>query len=416
MQFSERISRISVSSTAAVVQKADKLRASGAKLVDFGAGEPDFPTPDHIKQAAVRALEENFTKYTPTGGTRELKEALVERHAKDFGSHYSAEECLVTVGGKQAIFEAMMATLNDGDEVILPVPYWVSFLDIINYAGASAVFLETDESENFAVRAEAVEKLVTPRTRMIVLNSPNNPTGAVVPREEMERLLHVAVRHKLLLLSDECYCHFLYDDPPFSLGSFHVRDHLLIVGSLSKTYAMTGWRVGFALGSSKLLANMLKLQSHSTSNPTSIAQKAAVEALRASQDSVRAMLSEYRRRRDRVVEGLRAIPNVKCTMPQGAFYAYPNVSAYLNCDGLADTTVLAERLLDEAHVAVVPGPAFGTQQHIRLSYATSLNHIDEGLRRMTAFFARFQPEGKEFPYPKVNHQDTKTPGTTEVRN
>ena len=220
MEFSDRISRISVSSTAAVVQKADKLRATGAKLVDFGAGEPDFPTPDHIKQAAVRALEENFTKYTPTGGTRELKEALVDRHAKDFGSNYTVEECLVTVGGKQAIFEAMMATLNDGDEVILPVPYWVSFLDIINYAGGKAVFLETDEAENFAVRAEAVEKLITPRTRMIVVNSPNNPTGAAVPREEMERLLAVAVRHKVLLLSDECYCHFVYDDPPFSLGSF----------------------------------------------------------------------------------------------------------------------------------------------------------------------------------------------------
>ena len=388
MEFSDRISRISVSSTAAVVQKAEKLRATGAKLVDFGAGEPDFPTPDHIKQAAVRALEENFTKYTPTGGTRDLREALIERHAKDFGSSYTLEECLATPGGKQAIFEAVMATINPGDEVILPVPYWVSFLDIINYAGGKAVFLDTHEAEDFAVRAEAVEKLITPRTRMIIINSPNNPTGAALSREEMERLLALAVRHKILLMSDECYCHFVYDDPPFSLGSSKDRDHLLIVGSLSKTYAMTGWRVGFALGSAKLLSNMLKLQSHSTSNPTSIAQKAAVEALRASQDSVRAMLAEYRRRRDRVVEGLRSIPRVTCTLPQGAFYAYPNISAYLSPDGLADTTVLAERLLDEAHVAVVPGPAFGTQQHVRLSYATSLDHIDEGIKRMKAFFAK----------------------------
>jgi aspartate aminotransferase len=389
MEFSERISRISVSSTAAVVQKAEKMRATGVKLVDFGAGEPDFPTPDHIKQAAIRALEENFTKYTPAGGTRELKDALVYRHAQDFGSSYTAEECLATVGGKHAIFEAMMATLNDGDEVILPVPYWVSFLDIINYAGGRAVFLETNEAENFAVRADAVEKLITPRTRMMVINSPNNPTGAALPRGEMEKLLEVAIKHKVLLMSDECYCQFLYDDAPFSLGSSKNRENLLIVGSLSKTYAMTGWRVGFALGNAKLLANMLKLQSHSTSNPTSIAQKAAVEALRAPQDSVRAMLAEYRRRRDRVVGGLRAIPRVTCTMPQGAFYAYPNLSAYLNGDGLADTTVLAERLLDEAHVAVVPGPAFGTQQHVRLSYATSLTVIDEGLKRMAEFFARF---------------------------
>lgn len=389
MEFSQRISRISVSSTAAVLQKAEKLRASGAKLVDFGAGEPDFPTPDHIKQAAIRALEENFTRYTPTGGTRELREAVVDRHARDFGSSYTVEECLITVGGKQAIFEAMMATLNGGDEVILPVPYWVSFLDIINYAGANAVFLETREAENFAVRAEAVEKLITPRTRMIVLNSPNNPSGAVIPPDEMERLLALASRHNILLLSDECYCQFVYDEPPFSLGSFTHRDHLIVVGSLSKTYAMTGWRVGFALGNARLLANMLKLQSHSTSNPTSIAQKAAVEALRAPQDVVYAMLAEYRRRRDRVVEGLRAIPRVTCALPQGAFYAYPNISAYLNCDGLADTSVLAERLLEEVQVAVVPGSAFGTQQHIRLSYATSLKNIDEGIKRMTAFFAKF---------------------------
>jgi len=389
MQFSERISRISVSPTAAVVQKADKLRATGATLVDFGAGEPDFPTPDHIKQAAVRALEENFTRYTPTGGIRDLKEALVERHARDFGSNYSVEECLVTVGGKQAIFEAMVATLNDGDEVILPVPYWVSFLDIIGYAGGKAVLLETHEAENFAVRAEAVEKLITPRTKMIVVNSPNNPTGAVVPPEEMRKLLAVATRHNLLLLSDECYCQCLYEGQPFSLGSSKDREHLLIVGSLSKTYAMTGWRVGFALGSTKLLANMLKLQSHSTSNATSIAQKAAVEALRAPQDCVRAMLAEYRRRRDRVVEGLRAIPGIECTLPRGAFYAYPNISAYLSRDGLADTTLLAEKLLQEAHVAVVPGQAFGTHQHVRISYATSLGQIEEGLKRMASFFARF---------------------------
>jgi aspartate aminotransferase len=388
MQFSERISRISVSSTAAVVQNADKLRATGAMLVDFGAGEPDFPTPDHIKRAAIRALEENFTRYTPTGGIPELKEALVDRHARDFGSNYSVEECLVTVGGKQAIFEAMVATLNDGDEVILPVPYWVSFLDIIRYAGGQAVLLETHEAEDFAVRAEAVEERITPRTKMIVVNSPNNPTGAVIPPEEMHTLLAVAARHNLLLLSDECYCQCLYEGKPFSLGSSKDREHLLVVGSLSKTYSMTGWRVGFALGSAKLLANMLKLQSHSTSNATSIAQKAAVEALRAPQDCVRAMLAEYRRRRDRMVEGLRAIPGIACTLPEGAFYAYPNIAAHLHRDGLADTAQLAEKLLEGAHVAVVPGQAFGTHEHVRISYATSLEQIEEGLKRMAAFFAK----------------------------
>jgi aspartate aminotransferase len=389
MQFSERISRISVSSTMAVVAKADKLKASGVSVVDFGAGEPDFPTPDNIKQAAVEALNQNFTKYTPTGGTRELKQAIVERHAQDFGSDYTVEECLVTVGGKQAIFEAVLATINHGDEVILPVPYWVSFLDIVNYAGGKAVFLQTQESENFAVRAEAVEKLVTPKTRMVIVNSPNNPSGAVIPPAEMEKLLALAVRHNLVLMSDECYCHFLYDGrKPFSLGSSKNRENLLVVGSFSKTYAMTGWRVGFALGSAKLMGNMLKLQSHSTSNATSIAQKAAVQALRGPQDSVGTMLAEFERRRGKVVAGLRAIPGIKCAMPEGAFYVYPNVSAYLKKNGVADATALAEKLLDEVHVALVPGPAFGTEEHVRISYAASQEQIDEGLRRLKDFFAK----------------------------
>jgi aspartate aminotransferase len=389
MQFSERISRISVSSTMAVVAKADKLKASGVSVVDFGAGEPDFPTPDNIKQAAVEALNQNFTKYTPTGGTRELKQAIVERHAQDFGSNYTVEECLVTVGGKQAIFEAVLATINHGDEVILPVPYWVSFLDIVNYAGGKAVFLQTQESENFAVRAEAVEKLVTPKTRMVIVNSPNNPSGAVIPPAEMEKLLALALRHNLVLMSDECYCHFLYDGrKPFSLGTSKNRENLLVVGSFSKTYAMTGWRVGFALGSAKLMGNMLKLQSHSTSNPTSIAQKAAVQALRGPQDSVGMMLAEFERRRGKIVAGLRAIPGIKCAMPEGAFYVYPNVSAYLKKNGVADATALAGKLLDEVHVALVPGPAFGTEEHVRISYAASQEQIDEGLRRLKDFLAK----------------------------
>ena len=319
MQFSERISRISVSSTMAVMAKADKMKSSGVSVVDFGAGEPDFPTPENIKKAAVDALDKNFTKYTPTGGIRDLKQAIVESHARDFGSNYTAEECLVTVGGKQAVFEAIVSTINHGDEVILAVPYWVSFLDIVNYAGGKVVLLETSEDENFSVRADALEKLITPKTRMVVINSPNNPSGAVVPPEDMEKLLALAVRHKLLLMSDECYCHFLYDGgKPYSLGSSKDRENLLIVGSLSKTYAMTGWRVGYALGSPKLLGNMLKLQSHSTSNPTSFAQKAAVEALRGPQDSVKTMLAEYQRRRDRIVASLREIPKVRCNMPEGA--------------------------------------------------------------------------------------------------
>jgi aspartate aminotransferase len=326
MHLSERISRISISSTTAAVQKAQNLKASGVKLVDFGVGEPDFPTPANVKRAAVKALEEDFTKYTPTGGIGELKRALVDRHAKDFGSNYKPEECLVTVGGKQAIFEAILAAVDDGDEVILPVPYWVSFLDIINYAGGTPVLLETRESEGFSVRAKAVEELITPKTRLVIINSPNNPSGAVVPPEEMEKILALGIRHNFLLMCDDCYCHFLYEDlAPYSLGSTKEREHLVIVGSVSKTYAMTGWRIGFAFGSTRLLSAMLKLQSHSTSNPTSIAQKAALEAVRGPQDSVHNMLAEYRRRRARVLEGLKSIPGVRCVAPQGAFYVYPNV-------------------------------------------------------------------------------------------
>jgi aspartate aminotransferase len=392
MHLSDRIGRISVSPTLAVVQTATKLKASGVDVVDFGAGEPDFPTPENIKRAAIEAVHQNFTKYTPTGGIRELKQAIVERHAKDFGSNYSMEECLVTVGGKQAIFEAVAAVINSGDEVILPVPYWVSFIDIVNYAGGKVVPIETRESENFAIRASAVEKAVTPRTRLLIVNSPSNPTGAVTPADEMERLLALAERHGFLLMSDECYCHFLYDGRrPFSIGASKNRENLVIVGSLSKTYSMTGWRVGYALAASDLIASMLKLQSHSTSNPTSIAQKAAVEALNGPQDSVKTMLAEYVRRREKIVNGLRSIPGVKCATPEGAFYAYPNLGEVIEAAGLQDATELTQRLLEEVHVAVVPGPAFGTREHVRISYATSEERIHEGLRRLSAFISKLVP-------------------------
>lgn len=392
MQFSERIDRISVSPTLAVVQKATKLKASGIDVVDFGAGEPDFPTPENIKQAAIEAIHQNFTKYTPTGGTASLKKAIVERHAKDFGSSYKPEECLVTVGGKHAIFEAVVATVNNGDEVILPVPYWVSFLDIVNYAGGKVVLLETRESEGFAIRAEAVEKLVTPKTRIVIVNSPSNPSGAVVPPEEMEKLLALAKRRNFLLMSDECYCQFLYEPhKPFSLGSSKNRENLLIVGSLSKTYSMTGWRVGFALGDETLMKKMLNLQSHSTSNPTSIAQKAAEAALTGSQESVGQMLAEFRRRRDIITAGLRTIPGVDCFVPQGAFYVYPNVGKVLEKAGMKDATELATRLLEEMHVALVPGPAFGTRDHVRISYAASTEQINEGLKRLDQFVAKLAP-------------------------
>jgi aspartate aminotransferase len=400
MSFSDRISRIKVSSTGAVVARADQLKASGVRLFDFGAGEPDFPTPENIKRAAAEALAANFTRYTPTGGISDLKRAIVERHRHDFGSNYQPEECVVTVGGKQGIFEAVSAVVNPGDEVILPVPYWTSFLDIIHYADGQPVLLQTRQDEGFAVRAAAVERLITPKTRLIMVNSPSNPTGAVVPAEEMEKLLALAEQHNLWLLSDECYCRFLYDGVrPFSLGASGNRENLVVVGSLSKTYAMTGWRVGFAVGASKLISNMVKLQSHSTSNVTSFVQRAAVEALTGPQDSVESMRAEYERRRNRIVSGLNALPGVRCTLPGGAFYAYPNVREYLTAG--VDVTTLATRLLDEAQVAVVPGPAFGTDEHLRFSYAASLEQIEEGLTRFGAFLKQIRPAYAPAAYAKA---------------
>lgn len=393
--LSQRVSRISISSTAAVVAEAEKLRSEGVDLVDFGAGEPDFPTPEHIKEAAVRAIHGNFSKYTATGGTQELRAAIAYRHAADFGTSYAPSEIIATAGGKQAIFNAICSIINPGDEVILPVPYWVTFYDVINYAAGKAVFVETKEEDNFNLTAEMVERAITPRTRLVIVNSPSNPSGAVVPATEFEKILEVTARHGAWLMSDECYCQFLYEDKPFSIGSIPgAKDHLILVGSLSKTYAMTGWRVGFAMAPAPLVSAMTKLQSHSTSNPSSVAQKAAVEALTGQQESVFEMLGEYRRRRDFVVEKLRDISGVTCTLPGGAFYAYPNVAAFVDAgehrhrkSAAATPNDLAKRLLREAGVVVVPGEAFGTQHHLRLSYANSLENIGEGLKRMKRYFA-----------------------------
>src|ERR1700674_4554375 len=323
--IAERISSISVSSTMKVASDAEKLRAEGVDVVDFGAGEPDFPTPDNIKQAAIRAIEQNFTKYTPAGGTAELKQAVCESHARDFGTAYKPNECLITVGGKHVIFNLTQALINPGDEVVIPVPYWVTYKDVVNYAGGKCVFVDTDEDRGFTLTAAIIEPHLTARTKMVLINSPSNPSGAVVDREEFEKIFRLTSGRGIYLMTDECYCQFLYDSEPFSIASLPgAKETVLVAGSLSKTYAMTGWRVGFGLMPAAIIGAMTKLQSHSTSNPTSIAQKAGVEALLGPQDSVKAMLAEYRQRRDFVIGRLRAIPGVKCAEPRGAFYAYPN--------------------------------------------------------------------------------------------
>jgi aspartate aminotransferase len=387
--IADRISTISVSSTMKVSADAERLRAAGVDVVDFGAGEPDFPTPDNIKQAAIRALEANFTKYTAAGGTAELKKAVCERHTADFGTSFQPSECLITVGGKHAIFNLVQALVNPGDEVVIPVPYWVTYKDVVNYAGGKCVFVDTDEDAGFTLTAAMIERYLTPRTRMVIINSPSNPSGAVMDRSEFEKIYYITSKRGIYLMTDECYCKFLYDSEPFSIASLPgAKETVLVAGSLSKTYAMTGWRIGFALVPAAIVGAMTKLQSHSTSNPTSIAQKAAVEALRGPQESVGVMLAEYRRRRDFVVSRLNAIPGVKCAEPRGAFYAYPNVGVAIGKNGVSDTLTLAERLLADAHVAVVPGEAFGTGRHVRISYATSMKELERGLDRIHQFIAK----------------------------
>ena len=387
-EIAERISSISVSSTMKVAAEADKLRREGVDVVDFGAGEPDFPTPDNIKQAAIRALEQNFTKYTPAAGTMELKQAVCERHAKDFGTAYKPSECVISVGGKHVLFNLMQALIDSGDEVIIPVPYWVTYKDIVNYAGGKCVFVDTDEANGFTLTAAMIEPHLTSRTKIVLINSPSNPSGAVLDNAEFEKIFRLTSDRGIFLMTDECYCHFLYDAKPFSIASMPgAKDSVLVAGSLSKTYAMTGWRVGFGLVPEAIAGAILKLQSHSTSNPTSISQKAAVEALRGPQDSVQTMLAEYRKRRDFVVARLRRIPGVTCAEPKGAFYAYPNVGVALGRPGIANTLQFSERLLEKAHVAVVPGEAFGTDRHVRISYATSMHELERGIDRMHKFIA-----------------------------
>jgi aspartate aminotransferase len=364
------------------------LRAQCADVVDFGAGEPNFATPQHVKDAAIAAIQANFTKYTAVAGTAELRDAIVQRHAADFASEYRRDEVIASVGGKHALFNAIQVLVDHGDEVILPVPYWVSFKDIIRYAGGTPLLVETDESRNFALTAAMVAKQITPRTKAIILNSPSNPSGAVMKPENMAEIIRMAHERGIWIISDECYVYLNYTGKNFSVGALReYRDRMVILGSLSKTYAMTGWRIGYALAPAPVVSAMAKLQSQSTSNPTSIVQKAAVAALSGPQQCVEVMRQEYIKLRDHVVRGLRAIPGIRCTLPEGAFYAYPNVSAFFGRGGIKSASDIAGKLLRDAYVAAVPGEGFGTHEHIRISYATSKAELDRGLERMKSFFA-----------------------------
>jgi aspartate aminotransferase len=377
------------SSTLAAMQAAEALRAAGENVVDFGAGEPDFDTPDNIKAAAEAAMRAGKTKYTSTGGTRELQQSIIDFYARSFGTNYQRNEVMGTSGGKQAIFNAVVSLINPGDEVLLAKPYWVTFPEVVIFAGGVPVFIETEET-GFVLSAAQVERAITPRTKLIILNSPCNPSGRVIPPAEFRRIMELLADRGIYVISDECYLRFVY--PPgevFSAASLpaELRARLCIAGSFSKTYAMTGWRIGYALAPPEWTREMLKVQGHSTSNPNSIAQSAAVAALNGPQESVATMLAEYTARRAWLLNALKEIPRLSCNEPEGAFYAFPSVRECLGNE-VKTSADFASRLLTEERTVVTDGAAFGAEGYLRISYATSMEQLREGVTRIKRFVER----------------------------
>ena len=387
---SGRVAQMRASSTLKAMQAAIELRAAGVDVVDFGAGEPDFDTPDHIKRAASDALARGETKYTATGGTRALQESIVNFYAREFGAEYTPAQIVATAGGKQAIFNAVVSLVNPGDEVLVCAPYWVTFPEIAVFAGATPVFIDTEET-GFQLTAEQVERAITPRTRLIIINSPSNPSGRVIPPAEFRRIMEVVANRGLYAISDECYLKFVYQPGEvFSAASLppELRARLCVAGSLSKTYAMTGWRIGYSLAPAEWTKAMLLVQGHSTSNPSSIAQAAAAAALNSPQECVAEMLAEYARRREWLIGELDALPGIDCVTPEGAFYAFPSVRGCLKGE-IKSSGEFAERLLKDEHVVVTDGAGFGVEGFVRISYATSMDRLEEGVRRIRRVAERF---------------------------
>lgn len=371
------------SSTLAAMQAAEAMRAEGIDVVDLGAGEPDFDTPENIKRAAAEAMRAGQTKYTPTAGTRELQRAIINFYERDFGASFNPAEVMATAGGKQALFNAICSLVNPGDEVLIARPYWVTFPEIVNFARATPVFIET-ESSDFVLTADEVRRNITPKTKLIILNSPSNPSGRVIPPAEFERIMELVDERGIYAVSDECYLRFVY--PPGEVYSAarlpaELRARLCIAGSFSKTYAMTGWRIGYSIARPEWTRAMLNVQGHSTSNPNSIAQRAAIEALNGPQDSVANMLEEYTRRRSWLIKTIEEIPGFRCMQPEGAFYAFPDVRGCLNGE-VKSSAEFADRLLKEAQTVVTDGAGFGADGYIRISYATSLETLKEGMSRI----------------------------------
>ena len=381
---SSRAQKTHLSSTAAVVMAADKLRAQGITVIDLGVGEPDFPTPEHIKNAAKRALDENFTKYTTSAGILPLRQAVCDYINSNFGSDYTPDQCCITVGGKQAIFGGVVSLINPGDEVLLENPCWVSFPEIVNFAEGRNVMIDT-EATDFHLTAEMVKAAITPKSKLLIINSPSNPTGRVIDPAEFRKIIEVCIERGMWVISDECYLQFVY--APHKVNSAaalppELRSRVLIAGSLSKTYAMTGWRVGFTLGAKEWVTEILKIQSHSATMAASIAQKAAVAALTETQEPVKEMLAEYQRRANWFIPALNEIPGIKCSQPEGAFYAFPNIKGLIKQCGFATSKQAADELLMKYGVAGTDGAAFGAEGYIRLSYATSMEVLQEAVTRI----------------------------------
>jgi len=395
MKLAARVSRIAPSPTLAMAATAKAMAAQGLDVVDFSSGEPDFDTPEPVKAAAEAAIRAGFTKYTPSSGIDELRQAIVEKLHTEQGLRYEKSQVLVSCGAKHSLYNLAEALLEAGDEIIIPTPYWVSYSDQALLNDATPVFLRTSEANGYAINPDNLQRLVTPRTKAIIVNSPCNPTGATYDRKTLEAIATIAVRHKILIVSDEIYEKVLYDGAShISIATLspEVAAQTVVINGVSKAYAMTGWRIGYAAGPKDLLTAMANIQSQSTSNPCSISQKAAVAALKLGGPFTEKMVVEFDRRRRFMVDRLNSIPGVSCRMPSGAFYAFPNISGVLGRKGPAGPITspqeLANHLLKESHVAVVPGEPFGSPYHIRLSYATSMETIQRGLDRLAGAFEK----------------------------
>ena len=391
MKLAARVSRIAPSPTLAMAATAKAMAAQGIDVIDFSTGEPDFDTPEPVKAAAEAAIRSGFTKYTPSSGIDELRSAIAEKLKIEQGLQYDKSQILVSCGAKHSLYNVAEAVLEAGDEIIIPTPYWVSYADQAFLNDATPVLLATREADGYAIDSTALEQRITPRTKALIINSPSNPTGATYNRPMLERIAAIAVRHDLLVISDEIYEKVLYDGATHlsiaSLGP-DIAARTVVINGVSKAYAMTGWRIGYAAGPKELITAMGNIQSQSTSNPCSISQKAAVAALRFGGPFTKQMVTEFDRRRRAIVEGLNTIPGISCSMPGGAFYAFPNIQGVLGKRGptgpITSPTELATYLLKDAHIAVVPGEPFGSQSHMRLSYATSMETIGRGLDRLRA--------------------------------